>query len=70
MHKPATQSPDTYLQGSAYKAVDGDTSNHVDGSMCAHTSRGTPSNPAWWRVDLEAHFNLTGITIYNRKKHG
>ena len=72
MHKPAKQSPDTfpYLNGPAFKAVDGDTSDNVDGSMCAHTDRRTSSNPAWWRVDLKAHYNLTGIKIYNRNKHG
>lgn len=69
-HKPATQSPDTYLKGSASKAVDGDTSDHVDRNMCAHTDEGTLRNPAWWRVDLEAYYNITGIKIYNRNQHG
>ena len=70
MHKPATQSPATFPLRSAYKAVDGDTSNDVYGNMCTDTGWGTPSNPAWWRVDLEAYYNLTGIKIYNRNKDG
>jgi len=68
LHKPSKQSPDTftYLNGPASKALDGDTSDNVHRSMCAHTDRGTQPNPAWWTVDL----NLTGIKIYNRNKHG
>jgi len=60
----------TFYGGSAYKAVDGNTSDDVAGDMCAHTSRGTPSNPAWWRVDLEAKYSITGIKIYNRNQTG
>ena len=67
MHKPASQFPDTYLKGSATKAVDGSTGDSVYRGMCAHTDWG---NPAWWRVDLEANYNLTGIQIYNRNKNG
>ena len=72
MNKPATQFPDTYtyLNGSASKAVDGDTSGNVAGDMCTHTNRGTRSEPAWWRVDLKAYYNLTGINIYNRNEFG
>ena len=70
MNKPASQSPDTFLQGSASKAVDGDTTDKVDRGMCAHTDRETLSNPAWWTVDLEETFNLMGIKIYNRDRHG
>jgi len=66
LHKPASQSPDTYLQGSASKAVDGNTSDNVAGNKCAHTAWG---NPALWTVDLEETFNLSGIKIYNRNKH-
>jgi len=70
LHKPAWQSPDTYNAGSASKAVDGNTSDHNVGDMCAHTAMGTPSNPAWWRVDLEAKYSITGIKIYNRNQTG
>ena len=70
MHKPAEQFPDMYVPGSASKAVDGDTRDNVVGDMCAHTAMGTPSNPAWWRVDLRANYNLTGIKIFNIRQHG
>jgi len=70
LHKPAEQFPDMNVPGSAYKAVDGNTSNDVDGNMCASTAMGTPSNPAWWRVDLRANYNLTGIKIFNIIQHG
>ena len=70
MDKPASQHPGTYLKGSASKAVDGDTRNVDSGNMCAHTEQGTPRDPAWWRVDLEDTFNLTGLKIYNRNQHG
>ena len=68
MHRPAWQSPDTYNPGSASKAVDRNTSDHNVGDMCAHTNRGSQNEPAWWTVDLEANYSLTGITIYNRNK--
>jgi len=70
LNKPASQSPDTYHPGSASKAVDGDKSDNVHMSMCAYTDRGTQSNPAWWTVDLEETFNIMGIKIYNRNRHG
>jgi len=70
LHKPAEQFPYTLHGGSASKAVDGNTSDNVVGEMCAHTYSGTPSNPAWWTVDLKAYFKLTGIKIYNRNKAG
>jgi len=57
----------TFFGGSASKAVDGNTSDHVAGDMCAHTVWG---NPAWWRVDLEAKYSITGIKIYNRNQTG
>jgi len=68
LHKPAWQSPDTYNPGSASKAVDGNTSDHNVGYMCAHTNSGSQWEPAWWTVDLKANYNLTGIAIYNRDK--
>jgi len=64
-----TQFPDTYLPGSASKAVDGNTPDHVVGEMCAHTDKGNRFEPAWWRVDLKAYYSLTGITIYNINQH-
>ena len=68
--KPTVQFLSTFLGGSASKAVDGNTSDHNVGDMCAHTERGTQTNPAWWRVDLEAKYNITGIKIYNRNQTG
>jgi len=70
LDKPAEQFPDKFHGGSAFKALDGNTSDNAVGEMCAQTAMGTQSNPAWWLVDLKAHYNLTGIKIYNRNQNG
>jgi len=71
--KPANQGPDTYsghsglLRMIAGNAVDGNTSNVNDG-RCSHTTQGNMSQPAWWQVDLNGVYRITGVKIFNRER--
>jgi len=67
--KPATQGPDTLASMVAGNAVNNDTYD-TDLGFCAHTTEGTTENPAWWQVDLEDTYRITGIKIFNRRRHG
>ena len=60
-NKPATQSSTSY-GGSAERAVDGNTASSWSGMSCTHTN----SERAWWRVDLNNDFDISGIKITNR----
>ncbi|XP_052695228.1 fucolectin-like [Crassostrea angulata] len=61
--KPATQST-TYRDYNATNAVDGNRGTNVGVDKCAYTDHGD-SNP-WWRVDLQAVYNITSVRILNR----
>ena len=68
--KTATQGPDDYKDG----MVAGNAVNNItldeNKATCAQTTLGTSDDPAWWQVDLEDTYHITGIKIYNRQKHG
>ena len=49
-------------------AVDGNLAQINNGITCAHTTKGTVQQPAWWQVDLGNAYRITGITIYNREQ--
>jgi len=67
--KNATQGPGNYDNVQlAERAVDGNLSTVNDGRTCTHTTKGTTTSPAWWQVDLEDAYRVTGIKIYNRNK--
>ncbi|XP_033125204.1 fucolectin-1-like isoform X2 [Anneissia japonica] len=60
--KPVTQST-LYSGGIPEKAVDGNYATRwIDGS-CIHTVLDTPS---WWMLDLEQHFRIDFIRIFQR----
>ncbi|XP_052694961.1 neurogenic locus notch homolog protein 1-like [Crassostrea angulata] len=60
--KPATQST-TYKDYNATHAVDGNRGTNVDVDTCTFTDY-FDTNP-WWRVDLQAVFNITSVRILN-----
>ena len=53
----------------AGNAVNNVTYDNNKGS-CAQTTEGTANDLAWWQVDLGDTYLITGITIFNRQKHG
>lgn len=73
--KPATQGPGTYnnrlssgiIQNyTANLAVDGHTSGRFEDLSCTHT-KGPSSANAYWKVDLQKAYKITGMIIYNRE---
>ncbi|XP_052692802.1 neurogenic locus notch homolog protein 1-like [Crassostrea angulata] len=62
--KPAAQSS-TFLDYKAAYAVDGNRGTDIVVDMCTIT-RGGDTNP-WWRVDLQAVYNITFVRILNRR---
>ena len=68
--RPATQSG-THTSNTADKAVDGDTDPNLNIDKCAHPDTRTLSDDehntaAWWRVDLQASFDIYRVVIHNR----
>lgn len=69
LKQKALQLPGTYLFYSAEYAVDGNHDNNVDmGEGCAHTSQSETA--ASWTVILDQAYNITGISLLNRKSEG
>nr|XP_034316215.1 protein crumbs homolog 1 [Crassostrea gigas] len=62
--KPATQST-TFNDNNATYAVDGNRGTDNVENKCTNTAVGD-SNP-WWRVDLQAVYNITSVRILNRE---
>jgi len=67
--KDTEQFPGAYLKGTSDNAVNGDTTNTLDVSKCAHTDWNSSITEAWWRVDLGDTYKITGIKIYNRDRN-
>lgn len=61
--KPAAQST-TGLDYNAAYAVDGKRGTNFVVDKCTKTADGN-TNP-WWRVDLQAVYNITSVSILNR----
>ncbi|KAA1245038.1 M36 family metallopeptidase [Aquimarina sp. RZ0] len=59
--KPATQSS-LGFGGVPSRAVDGNTNGNYRDSSVTHTNR----EVGWWRVDLQAVYNISSINVYNR----
>ena len=70
--KSASQGPGTFVNMTADNAVNNETNdiNNGDPRICSHTTWGSTTIPAWWQVDLDDTYRLTGIRIYNRQMHG
>ena len=66
--KDALQGPGSLQNQGPQLAVDGNLNTTNDGVTCAHTSKGSIEQPAWWQVDLGDAYRITGIVIYNRIK--
>ncbi|XP_052695212.1 sushi, nidogen and EGF-like domain-containing protein 1 [Crassostrea angulata] len=67
LRKPAKQSSTFSDHMNVYNAayaVDGNRGTDVIDNKCTHTREGD-SNP-WWRVDLQAVYNITSVRILNR----
>uniref|UniRef100_A0A8W8ML26 EGF-like domain-containing protein n=1 Tax=Magallana gigas TaxID=29159 RepID=A0A8W8ML26_MAGGI len=62
LRKPAEQSS-TALEYNAAYAVDGNRGTYFSVDTCTATGLGE-SNP-WWRVDLQAAYNITSVRILN-----
>ena len=68
LNKTTEQSPGVYGDGTSDKAVDGNRAHTIDASKCTHTDWYKSTTEAWWRVDLDDTFRLTGVKIYNRNQ--
>lgn len=65
LNKVAKQGPKDFLNQTAGLAVDGNISQNADAGLCAHTN-GTGT--AWWSVDFNGSYFLSGIRIIRRLK--
>ncbi|ESO95097.1 hypothetical protein LOTGIDRAFT_160858 [Lottia gigantea] len=63
--KTAIQSSN-YLEYTAGKAVDGNTSGYFQEDSCSHTYQYSRNVSEWWEVDLGSVYDITDIIIYNR----
>jgi hypothetical protein len=65
---PAEQSSTLASQGgcnpTSNRAVDGITNGNFFGCSVTHSNEN--ENRPWWRVDLQAQYNIAGMTIWNR----
>ncbi|XP_052694431.1 fucolectin-like [Crassostrea angulata] len=61
--KPATQST-TFKDYNATHAVDGNRGTDIIVDKC--TATGSGDRYPWWRVDLQAVYNITSVRILNR----
>jgi len=68
--KSASQGPGTFMNMTADNAVNNETNDNGDPRICSHTTWGSTTSPAWWQVDFDDTYRLTGIRIYNRHMHG
>ncbi len=62
LNKPTSQSS-TDFNGSSSRAVDGNTNGVYSNESVTHT---TMEPNAWWRVDLEAIYEINSINVFNR----
>lgn len=62
LRKPATQSSVFAPQFGAEQCVDGSRSGHSSAGLCHTRSEVDP----WWQVDLQDHYALSEIVVYNR----
>jgi len=68
LNKTTEQYPGVFGGGISDNAVDGNRAHTHMATLCAHTNWNTSITEAWWRVDLDDTFKLTGIKIYNRNQ--
>ena len=59
----ATQSSNYMIEGSAYKAIDGNTNGTWAGNSLTHTNN---DSQAWWQVDLGFVARIDQIKLWNR----
>ncbi|MCB4746363.1 MAG: ricin-type beta-trefoil lectin domain protein [Sulfurovum sp.] len=64
-NKPTQQSSTHHhdFHPSSMKAVDGNIDGNFNAKSTTHTNR---DNHAWWQVDLQRHYTIDKIKIYNR----
>ena len=72
--KMASQSGSHFSFSTAEKAVDGNTNTEMNEGNCAHPDTrelyGAESNePAWWRVDLGASYDVYQVEVVNRNSN-
>ncbi|CAG2233056.1 unnamed protein product [Mytilus edulis] len=57
----------TYNPYTSERAVDGDYIEWLPGVYgCTHSNDSHTSELSWWAVDLEGHYKVTHVVIYNR----
>lgn len=58
----------TYNQYTSERAVDGDYIEWLPGGYgCTSTNASHTSELSWWAVDLEGHYKVTHVVVYNRE---
>ena len=66
--KPATQSTTHGPNFEAVKAVDGNKTREISDALisCSHTKADSRKKKAWWQVDLQNVYKVSGISITPR----